>query len=270
MCLIMHLPIYLTFFFLSRWYGVNQTSYMLYYMPIIVYLCTLKHSNRFIGHAHSCFNFKRHYWCHHSLCIQDFLSPSSLWQSRSHSDVYWVRGGRRYNRPLATCSRLGPNSSLKNITVHKTLTINNSLSIELSTYGAWLHFQQASLSGEPLINFRSHRLNWPSHSGAEESSQRYEQHVSGDLGLCFRHLGVGAGVLHLADGLLEGVFTWWDSYHHSYLLVQSVEELCHWFNWSQQLQRLCLDAGSGWSALISVLIGWLDFLLLAGHVSWPF
>ena len=34
-----------------------------------------------------------------------------------------------------------------------------------------------------------------------------EQHVPGDLGLCFEHFGVGAGVLHLADGLLEGVVT---------------------------------------------------------------
>lgn len=86
----------------------------------------------------------------------------------------------------------------------------------------------------------------------EESPRQVEQHVSGDRCLYFIYLGVGAGVLHLADGLLEGVFPGWNRHHHSYLLVQPVEDLCHRFNWSLQLQRFSLDAGTGWSALFTL------------------
>ena len=120
---------------------------------------------------------------------------------------------------------------------------------------AWLHFQQALLAREPLINCSSHQLNWWSHSSVEESPRQVEQHVSGDRCLYFIYLGVGAGVLHLADGLLEGVFPGWNRHHHSYLLVQPVEDLCHRFNWSLQLQRFSLDAGTGWSALFTLPTG---------------
>lgn len=104
------------------------------------------------------------------------------------------------------------------------------------------------LAQEPSINSKSQQFNWPSGSGVEESSPHDEPHVSGDSGLRFLHLRVGAGVLHPADGLLEGVFPWWHGHHHSYLLVQPVENLRHGLNRSLQLQRLPLDAGAGWSA----------------------
>lgn len=82
-----------------------------------------------------------------------------------------------------------------------------------------------------------------------ESSLQHEQHVSGNFGLHFDHLWMGAGFFHPADGLLEGLFTGWNGHHHGNVLVQSMEDVCHWFNGSVQLQGLSLDAGTGWSAI---------------------
>lgn len=50
--------------------------------------------------------------------------------------------------------------------------------------------------------------------------------VSGDLGFHSQLFGVGAGVLHVADRLLESVLAGWDGHHYGNLLVQPVEDLC--------------------------------------------
>ena len=147
------------------------------------------------------------------------------------------RGGGSRDTLLATCWSFGPNSSLQNSSLHNTLTINHSLSIELAC-------------AEPSHIFN--KLYQPGGRWSIQSPTATEQHVSGDRGLHIQHLRVGAGFLHLADGLLEGVFTRWHSHHDCYLLVQSVEGLCHRFNRSLQLQRLSLLAGTGWSALFHV------------------
>lgn len=52
------------------------------------------------------------------------------------------RGGKRYHSPLATCWCLRQNSSLQNITVSNTLTINHSLSIELTREQPGYSFNQ--------------------------------------------------------------------------------------------------------------------------------
>lgn len=111
------------------------------------------------------------------------------------------------------------------VTVHNTLTVNLSLLIE-------------------------------------QTCEQHERHASGDPGLCFNHIGLGAGVLHPANRLLEGLVPWWNRHHHSYLLVQPVEDLRHRFNRSLQLQRLPLHAGTGWSAAFFTLITCDLFVLI--------
>lgn len=195
--------------------------------------------------------------------------------SVSHSDVYY--GGEvedTITHHWLLVGSPGPNSSLQNLTVHNTLTINHSLSIEPTgadpSRKLYRSRQLSSIVGPTSFLARLSRV--------EETSLQYGQHVSGDLGLHTDHLRLGAGVFHLANGLLEGVITWWDSHHHSYLLVQSVEGLCHRFNRSLQLQRLSLDAGAGWSALFhtGLLSYWISCRPpclspeLFKSVAWPF
>ncbi|KAM9766351.1 claudin-10a isoform 2-T2 [Menidia menidia] len=53
------------------------------------------------------------------------------------------------------------------------------------------------------------------------------------------------GVIHAANGLLEGVVRGRDGHHHGDLLVQSVENVCDRFHRGVQLQGLPIDAGAG-------------------------
>lgn len=75
------------------------------------------------------------------------------------------------------------------------------------------------------------------------------QHGNRDCGLSPDCLRMDPGVVHPANRLLEGVLCGWDGHHHSYLLVQPVENMCDWFHWCLQLQGLPFNAGSGWWAL---------------------
>lgn len=87
-----------------------------------------------------------------------------------------------------------------------------------------------------------------------------EQNDAGDRGRRPDHLGVGAGDIHPADRILEGVLAGWDRHpHHACLLFQFVEAVHHWLDRSLRLQRFPLHAGTGWFAIFLLF----PFFLLA-------
>lgn len=178
-------------------------------------------------------NLKSLWWNHQKLSLSQSLimdlcralSPHHLWRSGLSAGVgnaivvHW------------SAIDVSENSSLRNGTVHNTWAINHSVSIKVSRVS-------------------SNRVAFTSDLSSWSPADTAPQDVSGDLGFRSEHFGVGAGVLHVADRLLESVLTGWDGHHYGDLLVQPVEDLCDWFNWSVQLQRLRLDAGAGWSAAV--------------------
>lgn len=79
-------------------------------------------------------------------------------------------------------------------------------------------------------------------------SGRHGEHGVGDH--CFHgfHLRLGAGVLHAAHRLLEGVHHRRHGHHHRHLLGQPLEDVRYRLHGRLQLQGLPLHAGSRRSA----------------------
>lgn len=70
------------------------------------------------------------------------------------------------------------------------------------------------------------------------------EHVGGDRRLPADHLRLGAGVVHAAHRLLEGVFHRRHGHHHRHLLGQPLEDLRDRLHRRLQLQGLPVHAGS--------------------------
>lgn len=70
------------------------------------------------------------------------------------------------------------------------------------------------------------------------------EHVGGDRRLSAHHLRLGAGVLHAAHRLLEGVFHRRHGHHHRHLLGQPLEDLRDRLHRRFQLQGFPVHAGS--------------------------
>lgn len=88
-------------------------------------------------------------------------------------------------------------------------------------------------------------------SGSQRESgcrRRHGKHGLGDHRLHGLHLGLGAGVLHTAHRLLEGVHHRRHGHHHRHLLCQPMEDVRYRLHRCRQLQGLPLHAGAGWSA----------------------
>lgn len=79
-------------------------------------------------------------------------------------------------------------------------------------------------------------------------SGRHGEHSLGDYRLYGLYLGMGAGVLHAAHRLLEGVHHRRHGHHHRHLLGQPVEDVRYRLHGCLQLQGFPLHAGAGRSA----------------------
>lgn len=105
--------------------------------------------------------------------------------------------------------------------VRDTLTINHNLSKRAGSL--------AGGGGDTRL------ISGPCTAARTTPLLQHGRHVPGDRRLRPEHVRVGSRVLHLADGLLEGVLPRRDRHHHGDILVQSVEGLCHRLHWGLQL-----------------------------------